>query len=102
MVTVENPTATYISNTKRRLGSPEPQIMADYLIYIKKKRTRSKLLIRFKFVTFEDSAGVFFLILKCFNILGLGLQNHYPVLFRGVNGTVAHEFIFVLRHFKVN
>ena len=28
-------------------------------------------------------------------------QNHYPVLFRGVNGTVAHEFIVDLRGFKV-
>ena len=30
-----------------------------------------------------------------------GLQNHYPILFRGVNGTVAHEFIVDLRGFKV-
>lgn len=29
------------------------------------------------------------------------LQNHYPILFRGVNGTVAHEFIVDLRGFKV-
>lgn len=29
------------------------------------------------------------------------LQNYYPVLFRGVNGTVAHEFIIDLRGFKV-
>jgi len=29
------------------------------------------------------------------------LQKHYPVLFRGVNGTVAHEFIIDLRGFKV-
>lgn len=28
------------------------------------------------------------------------LENHYPVLFRGVNGTVAHEFIIDLRGFK--
>lgn len=29
------------------------------------------------------------------------LQNHYPILFRGVNGTCAHEFIVDLRGFKV-
>ena len=29
------------------------------------------------------------------------LQNYYPILFRGVNGTVAHEFIVDLRGFKV-
>lgn len=29
------------------------------------------------------------------------VQNHYPVLFRGVNGTCAHEFIIDLRKFKV-
>lgn len=29
------------------------------------------------------------------------MQNYYPVLFRGVNGTVAHEFIIDLRAFKV-
>lgn len=28
-------------------------------------------------------------------------QKHYPILFRGVNGTVAHEFIVDLRGFKV-
>ena len=28
-------------------------------------------------------------------------QDHYPILFRGVNGTVAHEFIVDLRGFKV-
>ena len=30
------------------------------------------------------------------------LQNHYPILFRGINGTVAHEFIIDLRAFKVS
>lgn len=25
------------------------------------------------------------------------LENHYPVLFRGANGTCAHEFIIDLR-----
>ena len=30
------------------------------------------------------------------------LQNYYPILFRGVNGTVAHEFIVDLRGFKVS
>ena len=29
------------------------------------------------------------------------VQNHYPILFRGVNGTCAHEFIIDLRKFKV-
>ncbi|KAK7855572.1 l-type lectin-domain containing receptor kinase ix.1 [Quercus suber] len=29
------------------------------------------------------------------------LESHYPILFRGVNGTVAHEFIIDLRDFKV-
>ncbi|KAG1367558.1 glycine dehydrogenase (decarboxylating), mitochondrial [Cocos nucifera] len=29
------------------------------------------------------------------------LENHYPILFYGVNGTVAHEFIVDLRGFKV-
>lgn len=28
-------------------------------------------------------------------------QKDFPVLFRGVNGTVAHEFIIDLRGFKV-
>jgi glycine cleavage system protein P-like pyridoxal-binding family len=28
-------------------------------------------------------------------------QNYYPILFRGVNGTVAHEFIVDLRGVKV-
>jgi glycine dehydrogenase len=32
----------------------------------------------------------------------LPVQKHYPVLFRGVNGTVAHEFIIDLRGFKVS
>nr|AAS16361.1 glycine dehydrogenase P protein [Oryza sativa Indica Group] len=30
----------------------------------------------------------------------MNAQKHYPVLFRGVNGTVAHEFIIDLRGFK--
>ncbi|PIA64369.1 hypothetical protein AQUCO_00100089v1 [Aquilegia coerulea] len=30
----------------------------------------------------------------------LEVLNHYPILFRGVNGTVAHEFIVDLRGFK--
>lgn len=29
------------------------------------------------------------------------LQDYFPILFRGVNGTVAHEFIVDLRGFKV-
>lgn len=34
------------------------------------------------------------------NYMAKLLENHYPVLFRGVNGTVAHEFIVDLRGFK--
>ncbi|KAL1353446.1 glycine dehydrogenase (decarboxylating), mitochondrial isoform X1 [Arachis ipaensis] len=34
------------------------------------------------------------------NYMAKRLENHYPVLFRGVNGTVAHEFIIDLRGFK--
>lgn len=30
------------------------------------------------------------------------VQSHYPVLFRGANGTCAHEFIIDLRAFKVS
>eukprot|EP00256_Glycine_max_P047587 XP_006601224.2 glycine dehydrogenase (decarboxylating), mitochondrial [Glycine max] len=33
-------------------------------------------------------------------ILNANYMNYYPVLFRGVNGTVAHEFIIDLRGFK--
>ncbi len=29
------------------------------------------------------------------------LESHYPVLFRGKNGTCAHEFILDLRPLKV-
>jgi len=36
-------------------------------------------------------------LLNCLCIL----QDNYPILFRGVNGTVAHEFIVDLRGFKV-
>ena len=35
------------------------------------------------------------------NYMAQRLEKHYPVLFRGVNGTVAHEFIIDLRAFKV-
>ncbi|XP_042507605.1 glycine dehydrogenase (decarboxylating), mitochondrial [Macadamia integrifolia] len=34
------------------------------------------------------------------NYMAKRLENHYPVLFRGVSGTVAHEFIVDLRGFK--
>ncbi|KAJ3684749.1 hypothetical protein LUZ61_013913 [Rhynchospora tenuis] len=34
------------------------------------------------------------------NYMAKRLENHYPVLFRGVNGTCAHEFIIDLRGFK--
>ncbi|KAJ7958350.1 Glycine cleavage system P protein [Quillaja saponaria] len=34
------------------------------------------------------------------NYMAKRLENYYPVLFRGVNGTVAHEFIIDLRSFK--
>ncbi|KAG0493068.1 hypothetical protein HPP92_006466 [Vanilla planifolia] len=34
------------------------------------------------------------------NYMARRLENHYPILFRGVNGTVAHEFIVDLRGFK--
>uniref|UniRef100_A0A0E0HTF1 Glycine cleavage system P protein n=1 Tax=Oryza nivara TaxID=4536 RepID=A0A0E0HTF1_ORYNI len=34
------------------------------------------------------------------NYMTKRLEKHYPVLFRGVNGTVAHEFIIDLRGFK--
>ncbi|WJX09634.1 glycine dehydrogenase (aminomethyl-transferring) [Trifolium repens] len=34
------------------------------------------------------------------NYMAKRLENYYPVLFRGVNGTVAHEFIIDLRGFK--
>lgn len=34
------------------------------------------------------------------NYMAKRLENHYPILFRGVNGTVAHEFIIDLRNFK--
>lgn len=35
------------------------------------------------------------------DVFFLTFQNHYPILFRGVNGTVAHEFIVDLRPLKV-
>lgn len=34
------------------------------------------------------------------NYMAKRLENYYPILFRGVNGTVAHEFIVDLRAFK--
>lgn len=34
------------------------------------------------------------------NYMAKRLENYYPILFRGVNGTVAHEFIVDLRGFK--
>ncbi|KAK1282413.1 hypothetical protein QJS10_CPB22g00760 [Acorus calamus] len=34
------------------------------------------------------------------NYMAKRLEGHYPILFRGVNGTVAHEFIVDLRGFK--
>ncbi|WVZ91545.1 hypothetical protein U9M48_037701 [Paspalum notatum var. saurae] len=34
------------------------------------------------------------------NYMAKRLEKHYPVLFRGANGTVAHEFIIDLRGFK--
>lgn len=34
------------------------------------------------------------------NYMAKLLENHYPILFRGVNGTCAHEFIIDLRSFK--
>nr|CAD1824258.1 unnamed protein product [Ananas comosus var. bracteatus] len=34
------------------------------------------------------------------NYMAKRLENDYPILFRGVNGTVAHEFIIDLRGFK--
>ncbi|KAJ4837977.1 Glycine dehydrogenase (decarboxylating) 1, mitochondrial [Turnera subulata] len=34
------------------------------------------------------------------NYMAKRLENYYPVLFRGVNGTCAHEFIIDLRGFK--
>ncbi|KAL1222333.1 Glycine dehydrogenase (decarboxylating) 1 [Cardamine amara subsp. amara] len=34
------------------------------------------------------------------NYMAKRLEKHFPVLFRGVNGTVAHEFIIDLRGFK--
>ncbi|CAI6003313.1 unnamed protein product [Closterium sp. NIES-65] len=34
------------------------------------------------------------------NYMAKRLENHYPVLFRGANGTCAHEFIIDLRGFK--
>ncbi|VFQ60804.1 unnamed protein product [Cuscuta campestris] len=34
------------------------------------------------------------------NYMAKRLESHYPVLFRGVNGTCAHEFIIDLRGFK--
>ncbi|EOA15952.1 hypothetical protein CARUB_v10004049mg [Capsella rubella] len=34
------------------------------------------------------------------NYMAKRLEKHYPVLFRGANGTVAHEFIIDLRAFK--
>ncbi|KAM1894729.1 hypothetical protein ACFX13_043599 [Malus domestica] len=34
------------------------------------------------------------------NCMAKRLENYYPILFRGVNGTVAHEFIVDLKGFK--
>lgn len=36
------------------------------------------------------------------NYMAKRLEDYYPVLFRGENGTCAHEFIIDLRHFKVS
>ena len=36
------------------------------------------------------------------NYLAAGLKNHYPILYAGVNGTVAHEMILDCRDFKKN
>uniref|UniRef100_A0A7N2MRV6 Uncharacterized protein n=1 Tax=Quercus lobata TaxID=97700 RepID=A0A7N2MRV6_QUELO len=36
------------------------------------------------------------------NYMAKRFESHYPILFRGVNGTVAHEFIIDLRAFKVS
>ena len=35
------------------------------------------------------------------NYMAKRLEDHFPVLFRGKNGTCAHEFIIDLRDFKV-
>jgi len=35
------------------------------------------------------------------NYMAKHFESHYPILFRGVNGTVAHEFIIDLRAFKL-
>lgn len=49
------------------------------------------------FINYTTSDNDFFLTLY----IDWFLQNHYPILFRGVNGTCAHEFIVDLRGFKV-
>uniref|UniRef100_A0A0D6QXA7 Glycine cleavage system P protein n=1 Tax=Araucaria cunninghamii TaxID=56994 RepID=A0A0D6QXA7_ARACU len=36
------------------------------------------------------------------NYMAKRLEDYYPVLFRGENGTCAHEFIIDLRHFKLS
>eukprot|EP01018_Ginkgo_biloba_P021655 Gb_35734 [translate_table: standard] len=36
------------------------------------------------------------------NYMAKRLENYYPVLFRGANGTCAHEFIIDLRGFKIS
>ena len=36
------------------------------------------------------------------NYMAKRLEDYYPVLFRGVNGTCAHEYIIDLRHFKAS
>ncbi|KAI4377537.1 hypothetical protein MLD38_015143 [Melastoma candidum] len=35
------------------------------------------------------------------NYMAKRLEEHFPILFQGVNGTVAHEFVVDLREFKV-
>jgi glycine dehydrogenase len=36
------------------------------------------------------------------NYMAKRLEKHYPILFRGKNGTCAHEFILDLRPLKVS
>lgn len=64
--------------------------------YSLKKKLRSELLLKLNLNSRNFGYVSSILAFSC-----LGCQNHYPVLFRGVNGTVAHEFIVDLRGFKV-
>ncbi len=63
------------------------------------------LLISWAYIAMMGNAGLTqatqYAILNA-NYMAKKLEPHYPVLYKGVNGRVAHEFILDMRHFKTS